>query len=123
MLFELKLIYFYEQYIYDTNGKCQSSIFTQWKNKAEVQRYVNHYFPFGTVCSKSTTNEKRAYAVMYRWLCKGKQYDSDTVALIKEYVVTRNQQIQARLSNPDILDDERKELTKKLLDESIFERL
>lgn len=122
-LVELELIYFYDKYIFDSEGKCQSTIFAKWKHKHHVQRYVNHYFPFGTVCSKSTTNEKRAYAVMYRWLRKGKQYDSDTVALIKEYVVTRNQQIQARLSNPDILDDERKELTKKLLDESIFERL
>ena len=123
ILSDVQTIYFYDKYIFDNEGKCQSTVFSTWKNQEHVQRYVNRYFPFGTVCSKSTTNEKRAYAIMYRWLCKGKQYDSDTVAHIKEYVLTRNQQIQARLSNPAVLEDEKKELAKKLLDESIFERL
>ena len=122
-LAELELIYFYEEYIFDNEGKCQSTIFAKWENKHHVKRYVNHYFPFGTIRSKDDTNKKRSYAAMYRWFCKGKEYDEDTVLAIKEYVSTRNERIQTRLNNPNIPDDERQELGKKLLDETIFERL
>ena len=123
LLVELELIYFFDKYLFDNEGKCQSTIFAKWKHKHHVQRYVNRYFPYGVISSKSTTNEKRAYALMYRWLCKGKQYDNDTVALIKEYVTTRNQQIKTRLDNPDVLEEEKQELVKQLLDETIFDRL
>ena len=122
-LADLELIYFFEEYIFDSEGKCQSTIFAKWEHKHHVQRYINRYFPFGTVCSKKDTNEKRSYALMYRWLCKGKEYDEDTMLAIKEYVFARNAKIQSRLSNQSIPDGERQELKKKLLDETIFERL
>ena len=121
-LCDLQLIYFYDKYIFDDNGKCQSTIFATWKNKHHVQRYINHYYPDSVPVSKDTVNQRRSYAMMYRWLCEGKQYDTETLEKIKEYSINHNQKLQAKIDKPNTSDIEREYLRTKLFDLSVFER-
>lgn len=121
-LCDLQLIYCYDKYIFDDNGKCQSTIFATWKNKHHVQRYINHYYPDSVPVSKDTVNQRRSYAMMYRWLCEGKQYDTETLEKIKEYSINHNQKLQAKIDKPNTSDVEREYLRTKLFDLSVLER-
>lgn len=124
ILSDVQVIYFYDKYIFDNEGKCQSAIFATWENREHVQRYIDQYYSKGIQhYSKEETNQKRAYATKYRWLCQGKQYDQDTILAIKEYVVAHNKKIQEKLNNPNLSDKDRLYWSEKLLDETIFERL
>lgn len=122
LLADLKVIYFYDKYVYDNRGKCQSTIFSQWEHKNEVRKYINHYYPDNVPVSKDTVNQRRSYAMMYRWLCDGKQYDVETLEKVKEYSVNHNRQIQTKIDNPNASDVEREYLRTKLFDLSVFER-
>lgn len=121
-LCDLQLIYFYDKYIFDDKGKCQSTIFATWRNKHHVQRYINHYYPDSVPVSKATVNQRRSYAMMYRWLCEGKQYDAETLEKIKEYSINHNQKLQAKIDKPNTSDAEREYLRTKLFDLSVLKR-